>query len=325
MSSVRRVVTHATRRVLLAGGAGFIGSYLAERLVAAGDELIVVDDLSTGFTCNLGAVECELVVGDVCDADVLAPFRERGVVDAVVNLASPASPPAYLARPLETLEVGSTGTRNLLDVALAAGARFVLASTSEIYGDPEVHPQSEAYRGNVSPTGPRSCYDESKRFAEAITAAYRRVHGLDVRIARIFNTYGPRLQVDDGRVVTNFVYQALEGRPLTIYGDGSQTRSFCYVDDLVDGLVALLDAPESDAIAEPINLGNPDEITILELAERVVARTGSASPIEHLELPVDDPRVRRPDIRRARELLGWDPQVDLDEGLDLTIDAFRRG
>jgi dTDP-glucose 4,6-dehydratase len=316
--------------VLVAGGAGFIGSHLVDRMLERGDLVVCVDDLSTGRRSNLAQhddhpcfrfVEADVTRPDLADrlTPELAVFgRDR--FDAVVHLASPASPPAYLARPIETLEVGSTGTRRLLDVAVRDRARFLLASTSEVYGDPLVHPQREDYLGNVNPIGPRSCYDEAKRYAEAITVAFARVHGVDTRIARIFNTYGPRMRPDDGRVVTNFIHQALAGAPLTIYGDGSQTRSFCHVDDEVAGLLALLDGDEPG----PVNIGNPHEVTVREFAERIIELTGSTSTIEHHELPDDDPKVRRPDITLARERLGWEPRIDLTTGLRDTIDAFRR-
>jgi dTDP-glucose 4,6-dehydratase len=305
-------------RVVVAGGAGFLGSHLCERLVARGDEVVCVDDLSTGSEGNLVHLEGEprfsLVVADVSTA-----VPVEGSVDAVCNLASPASPPAYLERPLETLAVGSEGTRRLLELAERSAARFVLASTSEVYGDPEVNPQPESYRGNVDPVGPRSVYDEAKRFAEALTMASHRARGVDVGIARIFNTYGPRLSPGDGRVVSNFCVQALGGAPLTVYGDGTQTRSLCYVDDLVGGLIALLDA----RITGPVNIGNPDERTVAELAAKVLEVTGSSSLIEHRPLPVDDPRRRCPDITLARSELGWAPEVSLDEGLDRTVAWFR--
>ena len=244
---------------------------------------------------------------------------ERAPFDAVIHLASPASPPAYLARPIETLDAGSQGTRQLLEIARADSARFLLASTSEIYGDPLVHPQVESYTGNVNPVGVRSVYDEAKRFAEALTMAFARTHGVDVRIARIFNTYGPRMRPDDGRVVTNFIYQALSGEPLTIFGDGTQTRSFCYVDDEVAGLLALLDSD----VTVPVNIGNPHEVTIGEFAELVIEMTGSSSSVVNRPLPTDDPHVRQPDITLARRLLGWEPKVELVEGLRRTIDEYR--
>jgi dTDP-glucose 4,6-dehydratase len=310
--------------VVLAGGAGFLGSHLCDRFVERGDSVICVDDLSTGTTDNVahldGHERFALVKADIAADDLtsaLAPHVAGGV-DIVMNMASPASPPAYLARPIETLLTGSRGTQQLLDVAHAHGARFFLASTSEVYGDPLVHPQVETYWGNVNPIGERAVYDEAKRYAEALTMAYHRHHGVDVRIVRIFNTYGPRMQIDDGRVVTNFVAQALRGEPLTVYGDGTQTRSFCYVDDEVRGLLALLDGP----VVGPVNVGNPDEFTMLELAELVLELTGSSATVEHRPLPSDDPKVRRPDITLAREQLGWEPQVALREGLERTIRWF---
>ena len=315
--------------MLVAGGAGFIGSHLVDRLRDRGDAVIVVDDLSTGRAANLvrrhGDDGFRFVEFDVCDRGLAErlcdPLAALGAArfGAILHLASPASPPAYLARPIETLQVGSVGTRALLDLAVRDGARFLLASTSEVYGDPLVHPQTETYHGNVNPIGPRSCYDEAKRFSEALTAAYARVHDVEIRIARIFNTYGPRMRADDGRVVTNFVHQAFAGEPITIYGDGTQTRSFCYVDDEVAGLLALLDGEEPG----PVNIGNPHEVSIREFAERVIELTGSTSPIAFLELPEDDPKVRRPDISLARERLGWEPSVSLADGLRETIAAWR--
>jgi nucleoside-diphosphate-sugar epimerase len=311
-------------RVLVAGGAGFIGSHLCDRLLERGDHVVCVDDLSTGRTVNVehlaGHDRFRFVHADVT-APGLAALVATHVADgftAVMNLASPASPPAYLARPIETLTVGSTGTQQLLELARTHRARFFLASTSEVYGDPLVHPQVEDYWGNVNPIGERSVYDEAKRYAEAITMAYHRAHGVDVRIVRIFNTYGPRMQIDDGRVVTNFVAQALRGEPLTIYGDGSQTRSFCYVDDEVAGLLALLDGD----LTGPVNIGNPVEWTMMELAELVLELTGSPASIDFRPLPADDPKLRRPDITLARERLGWEPQVALREGLERTIPWF---
>ncbi|HZI43751.1 MAG TPA: UDP-glucuronic acid decarboxylase family protein [Ilumatobacter sp.] len=308
--------------VLLAGGAGFIGSHLTDRLLARGDTVVCVDDLSTGSREHTKAHAKDDRYWFL-DRDITLPGLAEAIggdhFDVVMNLASPASPPAYLARPIATLEAGSTGTQALLDIALRDGARFFLASTSEVYGDPLEHPQVESYWGNVNPVGERSVYDEAKRFAEALTAAYGRVHGLEVRIARIFNTYGPRMQFDDGRVVTNLVHQALTGEPLTLYGDGTQTRSFCYIDDEVTGLLALLDGP----IDTPVNIGNPNEVTMRELAALVLELTGSGSTTVHMPLPVDDPRVRRPDIALARDVLGWEPMIDLREGLTRTI-AYHR-
>jgi dTDP-glucose 4,6-dehydratase len=310
-------VSGAGRRVVVSGGAGFLGSHLCEALLARGDRVVCVDDLSTGRTDNVAALETqesfELMV-----ADVSVAFDVDGPVDAVLHFASAASPPDYLARPLETLAVGSEGTRHGLALAKNHGARFLLASTSEVYGDPSVHPQTESYWGNVNPVGPRSVYDEAKRFAEALTMAWHRTYGTDVGIVRIFNTYGPRLRPGDGRVVSNFLTQALEGRPLTVYGDGSQTRSLCYVSDEVAGILALLDSP----VTGPVNIGNPDEHTMLELARIVLEVTDSTSEIVHQPLPTDDPTRRRPDIEMARRELGWEPVVELWDGLRRTADFF---
>lgn len=298
-------------RIVVTGGAGFIGSHLCRSLLERGDRVVAVDNFSTGRAENLAGLDLELVEHDIC-----RPLRLEGRFDAVLHLASPASPPAYQGMPLETLEVGSAGTRNALDLAREHGARFVLASTSEVYGDPEQHPQREDYWGHVNPVGPRSMYDEAKRYAEALTVAYGRVHDLPVGIVRIFNTYGPRMQPDDGRVVTNFLSQALAGGPLTVYGDGSQTRSFCYVSDLVRGLVAMADSGHPG----PVNLGNPGEFTMLELAREVQEVTGRSLEVELRPLPQDDPKRRCPDIARARELLGWEPATPLREGLRRTWD-----
>ena len=305
------------RRVVVTGGAGFLGSHLCDALVARGDRVVCVDDLSTGRAENVAGLEgnpsFELVV-----ADVSVAFDVDGPVDAVLHFASAASPPDYLARPLETLAVGSEGTRHGLELAKNHGARFLLASTSEVYGDPSVHPQTESYWGHVNPVGLRSVYDEAKRFAEALTMAWHRTHGTDVGIVRIFNTYGPRLRPGDGRVVSNFLTQALAGRPLTVYGDGSQTRSLCYVSDEVAGILALLDS----ALTGPVNIGNPDEHTVLDLARTVLDVTGSSSEIVHAPLPADDPARRRPDISLARSELGWEPVVDLLDGLRRTAASF---
>jgi len=306
-------------RVVVAGGAGFLGSHLCDRLVGRGDDVVCLDDLSTGRAQNVAHLDGPRF--SLRQVDVTGPFELEGPVDAVLHLASPASPPAYLARPLETLAAGSEGTRRLLELAGAHGARFLLASTSEVYGDPAVHPQVETYRGNVDPVGPRSVYDEAKRFAEALTMAAHRARGVDVAIARIFNTYGPRLDPSDGRVVSNFVVQALAGLPLTVYGDGSQTRSLCYVDDEVGGLLALLDSTETG----PMNLGNPDERTVLELAHCVLEATGSSSEVCFGALPVDDPVRRCPDISRARAALGWVPTTPLAAGLARTVEYFADG
>lgn len=305
-------------RAVVAGGAGFLGSHLCDALLARGDEVVAIDDLSTGSEDNLVQARASSRFS-FQRCDVSAEVRVDGAVDAVFHLASPASPPTYLALPLETLAVGSEGTRRLLELAEDRGARFVLASTSEVYGDPEVHPQREDYWGHVNPIGPRSVYDEAKRFAEALTMAHHRARGANVGIARIFNTYGPRLSAGDGRVVSNFVVQAISGAPLTVYGDGTQTRSLCYVDDLVRGLLALLAADETG----PVNLGNPFEVTMLELARLVIEATGSTSTIEHRELPLDDPTRRRPDISLAAASLRWSPQIGFDEGIAKTIEYFR--
>ena len=308
------------RRVVVTGGAGFLGSHLCEALVARGDRVVAVDDLSTGVRANVGAL-ADVPGFDLVVADVAEGIPVEGPVDAVLHFASAASPPDYLARPLQTLAVGSEGTRHVLALAAAHGARFVLASTSEVYGDPEVHPQSETYWGHVNPVGPRSVYDEAKRFAEALTMATHRARGVDVGIVRIFNTYGPRLRPGDGRVVSNFLVQALEGRPLTVYGDGSQTRSLCFVDDEVAGILALLDS----GLTGPLNIGNPAELSVLELAHAVLGLTGSSSTITHEPLPTDDPTRRCPDIALARRELGWEPVVALEEGLRRTAEFFTAG
>jgi dTDP-glucose 4,6-dehydratase len=305
-------------RIVVTGGAGFLGSNLCDALLARGDEVVAVDNLITGSATNIEHL-ADHERFRFSRHDVTAPIAVPGPVDAVMHLASPASPVDYLELPIETLEVGSLGTRNALGLARAKGARFFLASTSEVYGDPAVHPQPETYWGHVNPIGPRSVYDEAKRFGEAITMAYHRAHGLEVRIVRIFNTYGPRMRANDGRVVSNFIVQALTGEPLTIYGDGSQTRSFCFVDDEVRGFLALLDGDHTG----PINIGNDGEFTMLELAEVVLQVTGSSSPIEFRPLPVDDPRQRRPDLTLARTLLGWQPEIDLREGVARTVAHFR--
>jgi dTDP-glucose 4,6-dehydratase len=309
----------AGRRVVVTGGAGFLGSHLCEALLARGDSVVAIDNLVTGNVTNV-----EPLFGrpgfTFVEHDVSAYVWVPGDVDAVLHFASPASPVDYLEIPIQTLKVGSLGTHNCLGLAKAKGARFLLASTSEVYGDPQVHPQPESYWGHVNPVGPRGVYDEAKRFAEAMTMAYHRYHGLDVRIVRIFNTYGPRLRRDDGRVISNFLSQALEGKPLTIYGDGSQTRSFCYVDDEVRGILALLDSD----LTGPVNIGNPGEFDMRQLAELVLDVTGSSSDIVYEPLPVDDPTQRKPDITLARERLGWEPQVALREGLERTAAWFRQ-
>ncbi len=304
-------------RILITGGAGFLGSHLCEVLVARGDSVVCVDDLSSGRLENIGHLRHENL--EFIRADVSQGLDLPGPFDAVAHLASPASPPLYLRRPLETLAVGSAGTDHALRLADRDGARFLLASTSEVYGDPAVHPQPEDYWGNVNPIGPRSVYDEAKRFAEALTMAHGRTLGTNVGIVRIFNTYGPRMSAADGRIVTNFIGQALTGQPLTVYGDGSQTRSFCYVDDLVRGLVAMIDSDQTG----PINLGNPEEFTVGDFARLVIALTGSSSPVRHLPLPADDPTRRRPAIERAEALLGWRPQVPVTDGLARTIEWFQ--
>lgn len=305
-------------RILVTGGAGFIGSHLCDRLLADGHKVIAMDNLITGTTDNivhlLGRDDFLFIKHDVTNYIYI-----DGPVDAVLHFASPASPIDYLEYPIQTLKVGALGTHKALGLAKAKGARFLLASTSEVYGDPLVHPQPETYWGNVNPIGPRGVYDEAKRFAEAMTMAYHRVHGVQTRIVRIFNTYGPRMRLDDGRVVPNFIGQALRGQPLTVYGDGSQTRSFCYVDDLVDGIIRLLHSDE----VEPVNLGNPREMSILEFAELINRLTGNTAGIVFKPLPKDDPRVRRPDITKAKRVLGWEPKVDLEEGLTRTIEYFR--
>jgi dTDP-glucose 4,6-dehydratase len=305
-------------RTLITGGAGFIGSHLCERFLGKGYEVVCVDNFITGSRAN---VEPFLANSrfTLIEHDVSRPLKVEGPVDFVLHFASPASPVDYLNYPIQTLKVGSLGTHNALGLAKLKKARFLLASTSEVYGDPEVHPQREDYWGHVNPVGPRGCYDESKRFAEAIVMAYHRAHKVNTRIIRIFNTYGPRMRLDDGRVLPNFMGQALRGEPLTVYGDGSQTRSFCYVDDLVEGIDRLL----GQEFHEPINLGNPDEVTILQFAQEILALSGSKSPIVYKPLPQDDPRVRKPDITRARQLLGWEPRVARQEGLKRTLAYFQ--
>ena len=306
-------------RLLVTGAAGFLGSHLVDRLLAEGHDVVGMDNFITGSRQNLAHLAGEPRFQFI-EHDVSRYIEVEGALDGVLHFASPASPIDYLKLPIQTLKVGSLGTHNTLGLAKAKGARFFLASTSEVYGDPLVHPQPESYWGNVNPIGPRGVYDEAKRFAESITMAYHRYHGLDTRIVRIFNTYGPRMRPRDGRVVSNFIVQALLGEPLTIYGDGSQTRSFCYVSDLVEGLYRLFLSDRSD----PTNLGNPREFTVGQLAELVKQLTGSQAPIVYEPLPTDDPRVRQPDIRIAREVLGWEPQVPLAEGLTRTIEHFRR-
>jgi dTDP-glucose 4,6-dehydratase len=305
-------------RVLVTGGAGFIGSHLCDLLLARGCEVVAMDSLITGTTDNLAHIRDPRFL--FVKHDVTNYIVVDGALDFVLHFASPASPVDYLELPIQTLKVGALGTHKALGLAKARGARFLLASTSEVYGDPLVHPQPESYWGNVNPVGPRGVYDEAKRFAEAMTMAYHRVHGVETRIVRIFNTYGPRMRLNDGRAIPTFVRQALRGEPLTVHGDGSQTRSFCYVTDLVDGIWRLMHSTAS----EPVNLGNPREMTLLDLAKQVLRLSGSRSEIQFTPLPVDDPKVRRPDITRARTLLGWEPAVDVDEGLRDTLDWYRR-
>jgi dTDP-glucose 4,6-dehydratase len=306
-------------RVVVTGGAGLLGSVLIGRLLDRGDEVVCVDNLVTGSWDNISAW---VDAGDVefVEHDVSKPFEVDGAVDAVMHLASPASPKDFSEIPIQIMKVGGLGSHNTLGLARAKGARFFLASTSEVYGDPLVHPQPETYWGNVNPIGPRGVYDEAKRYAEAMTMAYHRIHALDVRIIRIFNTYGPNMRLEDGRVVSNFLVQALQGRPLTIYGDGKQTRSFCFVDDEVEGILRLLD---SDYVG-PMNIGNPNEFTMLELAEVVQEVTGRDLELVFEPLPVDDPTQRQPDITLAREVLGWEPTTELREGLAVTAEAFAR-
>jgi dTDP-glucose 4,6-dehydratase len=305
-------------RIIVSGAAGFIGSHLCDRLLADGHAVAGLDNFLTGSRRNIAHLAGEPRF-EFHELDITQPFQMEGAVDAVVNAASPASPKDYLEHPIETLDVGSAGTRRMLELALAKGARFLVTSTSECYGDPLVHPQVESYWGNVNPVGPRSCYDESKRFAEALTMAYHRKHGVRTNIARIFNTYGPRMKLDDGRVVPAFLDQALRGEAMTVFGDGSQTRSFCYVSDLVDGLCRLMMSDER----YPVNLGNPREMAILEFAEKIRAMTGSKSAIEFRGLPEDDPKQRKPDISKARAVLGWEPKVELEDGLWRTVEYFQ--
>jgi len=330
-------------RILITGGAGFVGSHLCDLLVAQGHQVVCMDNFITGRPENvahlLGHERFSFVKYNVCDY-----LHLDGPLDAVMHFASPASPQDYLEFPIATLKVGALGTHKALGLAKAKGSRFLLASTSEVYGDPLVNPQPESYWGNVNPISPRGVYDEAKRFAEALTMAYHRYHGLDTRIVRIFNTFGTRMRPNDGRVVSNFIVQALQGKLLTVFGDGSQTRSFCYVDDLVSGVTALLIAesdrtvaertnragflslsagPSTESLHDPVNIGNPRELTVMEIARLVLKLTGSSSPMQHQPLPVDDPKVRRPDIRRAKALLGWEPKIGLEEGLGKTIEYFR--
>jgi len=306
-------------RVVITGGAGFLGSHLADRFLAEGNEVVSVDNLITGSLDNISHLKNEPKFTYI-QQDVIKPYTVAGPVDIVCHMASPASPVDYLELPLETLLVGSMGTHNTLELAKDKGARFLVASTSEVYGDPTVHPQTEEYFGNVNPNGLRSVYDEAKRYAESVTFAYRRLYNLDAKIVRIFNTYGPRMRLHDGRVVPAFIAQALTGKPLTIFGDGSQTRSFCYVSDLIDGIYKLVMSEQSG----PINVGNPVERTILQFADEILKATGSKSTIEYVELPtIDDPKQRKPDITKASTLLGWEPKVSLEEGLVDTIAYFK--
>ncbi len=333
----------AGRHIVVTGGAGFLGSHLCDRLVHRGAHVVCIDNLLTGHQDNIahliGHPRFHFLEYDVCDFLYL-----EGPVDAVLHFASPASPKDYLEYPIHTMKVGAIGTHRALGLARNKGARFLLASTSEVYGDPLVNPQSEEYWGNVNPISPRGVYDEAKRFAEALTMAYYRHYSLDTRIVRIFNTFGPRMRIHDGRVVSNFIVQALRGKPLSVFGTGTQTRSFCYVDDMVDGIVALLEAASDrttderadrrfifdasatngDSVHSPVNLGNPHELSVIEIAKLILELTAAAGPLEFHPLPVDDPRVRRPDIRRARTLLGWQPRVSLTDGLQHTIEDFRR-
>jgi dTDP-glucose 4,6-dehydratase len=305
-------------RIVVTGGAGFLGSHLCRALLDRGDSVICVDNLITGSISNVEANFGRRGF-TFLEHDVSTYLWIPGQVDAVLHFASPASPVDFDRIPIQILKVGSLGTHNALGLAKAKGARFFLASTSEVYGDPLVHPQPETYWGNVNPIGPRGVYDEAKRFAEAMTMAYHRHHGLDVRIVRIFNTFGPHMRPDDGRAVSSFIVQALRGQPLTVFGDGSQTRSFCYVEDEIRGFLALLDSD----VVEPVNIGNPNEFTILQLAEMVIAATGSSSEIVYEPLPVDDPTQRQPDITKARTRLGWEPTVPLVEGVARTVEHFR--
>uniref|UniRef100_A0A7C1J9Q6 UDP-glucuronate decarboxylase n=1 Tax=Caldilinea aerophila TaxID=133453 RepID=A0A7C1J9Q6_9CHLR len=305
-------------RILVTGGAGFLGSHLCDRLLAEGHVVIAMDNLITGTTDNIahlaGNRRFQFIHHDVTNYIYI-----KGPLDAILHFASPASPIDYMELPIQTLKVGSLGTHNALGLAMAKGARFLLASTSEVYGDPLVHPQPESYWGNVNPIGPRGVYDEAKRFAEAMTMAYHRYHGLDTRIVRIFNTYGPRMRLRDGRVVPNFVSQALRREPLTVYGDGKQTRSFCYVSDLIEGIYRLLMSDE----VEPVNIGNPTEMTILEFATLINELTGNPAGIRFEPLPKDDPKQRQPDISKARRVLGWEPEVDLRTGMTQTVEWFK--
>lgn len=306
-------------RAVVTGGAGFLGSHLCDKLLAEGWEVLALDNFITGAKGNLGHLQHSKKF-KFQKADVSKPLRVAGKVGYVLHFASPASPPDYLKHPIATMMVGSIGTKNALDLALAKKAKFFLASTSECYGDPEISPQHEEYWGNVNPIGPRGVYDEAKRFSEAMTMAYHRYHHVDTHIVRIFNTYGPRMRLNDGRALPNFVYQALSGKPLTIYGDGKQTRSFCYVSDLIEGIYRLMMSTEH----LPTNIGNPQEITILEFAERIRKNFDNPPPIVFEPLPQDDPKRRCPDITKARRILNWEPKVGLEEGLNLTLAYFKQ-
>src|SRR5262250_1172765 len=306
-------------RILITGGAGFIGSHMADRLIAEGHRVVAMDNLVTGDLANIAHHRSNPNF-EFIHHDVSNHIHVAGNLDWVLHFASPASPIDYLQLPIQTLKVGALGTHNALGLAKAKGAKFLLTSTSEVYGDPLVHPQQEDYWGNVNPIGPRGVYDEAKRFAEAVTMAYHRFHGVDTKIVRIFNTYGPRMRLRDGRVVPAFISQALSNEPLTIFGDGSQTRSFCFVSDLIDGIFKLA---MSD-FHEPLNIGNPREMTIRQFAEEIIRITGARSSIEYKPLPVDDPKVRQPDITRAKKVLNWQPRVDFDEGIKKTIDYFKQ-
>lgn len=306
-------------RALITGGAGFVGSHLCERFLENGYEVVCVDNLITGSLENIEPLRKSDQFTFIRH-DMSHPLEIDGDLDCVLHFASPASPVDYLRHPIPTLKVGSLGTHNTLGLAKLKEARYLLASTSEVYGDPQIHPQTEDYWGNVNPIGIRGVYDEAKRFAEAMTMAYHRFHGVNTRIVRIFNTYGERMRLDDGRVLPNFMGQALRGEPLTIYGNGEQTRSFCYVKDLVEGIVRLL----GSVFHEPVNLGNPAEVTIADFAKEILELSGSNSPLEYHPLPEDDPKLRRPDISRARELLGWEPQVDRRDGLKRTLEHFKK-
>lgn len=303
---------------VITGGAGFIGSHLSDYLVSKGNRVICLDNLITGRTSNIAQLAGNELFTFI-KQDVTNYLFVDGPVDYVLHLASPASPIDYLKYPIQTLKVGALGTHKALGLAKAKGATFFLASTSEVYGDPLEHPQKETYWGNVNPIGPRGVYDEAKRFAEAMTVAYNRYHGLDTRIVRIFNTYGPRMRIQDGRVVPTFVRQILSEEPLTVFGDGSQTRSFCYIDDMIRGLISLIHS----SVTEPVNIGNPTELTICQLAELMGSVVGNTPELIHEPLPVDDPKVRQPDITKARDLLGWEPEIGVEDGLKRTIDWFR--